>query len=232
MNVFLRCLACVAMVMLSAGRAIAADTFFLIRVSDMTRVDTLQVVSADELKELQKTLQLEERHFPKAIAQAVEEWRKDEMNKTTPFPAGKIVARKIIGQPEKFAARDKAEERIVQYEDREARKRLRDLEKASKTKPTPAEKAKADREIDKELAARRAADLVAVKLSALTGIPIETADPFAKNKPDEKAPVDKKVDEKAPEGKKVDEKAPEGKKVDEKAPAGKKDAGAAVDKAL
>jgi hypothetical protein len=212
MSLFIRCLACVAMLALPAGRASAAETFFLVRLSDMTRADTVQVMTADELKQLQKQLQQEERFFPKALVQAVEEWRKDDMNKTVPFPSGKIVPRKIMGQAEAFSSREKAEERIAQYEDREARKRMRESEKAGNKNPTPAEKAKQDREMDKELTARRAADIVTAKLSALTGVESAPADPAAGNK--------------------ADAKAPEAKKDVEKAPEAKKEAGAALNKAL
>ena len=192
MNAFVRCLASMTVLVLSTCAALSAETFYLVRLSDMTRTDTLQVMTPDEFKALQKQLQQEERFFQKAVVQAVEEWRKDEMNKSTPFPGAKVVPRKIVGQPEKFAAREKAEERITQYEERESRKRLRGTEKGGK-KMSEAEKAKADKEIDKELTLRRAADLVAAKLSALAGVEIAPADPFAGQK--------EKEEEKAPEGK-------------------------------
>lgn len=197
MNLWIRSLACFALVTLSAGRALSAETFLLVRLSDMTRTDALQVMTPEEFKTLQKQLQQEDRFFPKAVLQAVDEWRKDEMNKSTPFPAGKVVPRKIVGQPEKFATREKAEERIAQYEDRESRKRLRDSEKGGKKALSEAEKAKYDKEIDKELLVRRAADAVAAKLSALTGVEIAPADPFAGQKEEEKAPEDKPADAKA-----------------------------------
>ena len=218
MNVFMRVVVSVALVTLWSGRGWAGESFVVVRLADMLREDAYQVMSGDEFKQLQKQLALEERNFQKAVAQAADEWRKDEMNKTTPFPGNRLAPRKVIGQAETFASRDKADERLNQYETREGNKRARELDKAKKTK-SAVEKAKEDREMDKLLQARRAADAVAAKLSALTGTEVgaPAAGPLDKNaKPEEKKAVEKKAD---------------GKK-DEKGAADKKDAGAALNKAL
>lgn len=202
MNAMVRSAVCVVLLGLARG-VVAGESFAVVRVTDMMREETYQVLSSDELKQLQKQLQLEERNFPKAVAQAGEEWRKDELNKTTPFPGGRLSPRKIIGQPEVFPSRDKADERVGQYEDREAKKRAREFDKTGRRSKTASEKLKEERDMEKAAHARRAADLIAAKLVILTGGDA-TAAPGAK--PDDK-PVDKK-------------------------PADKKEAGAALNKAL
>lgn len=204
MNIFFRCLVCVAMLTMPVSRTLAADVFLLVRTTDMLRASSYQVMSPDEFKQLQKQLQLEERSFPKALAEAKDEWAKDEMNKTSPFPVARIVPRKLVGQPEKFPTTEKAEERLAQYEDRESLKRQREADKEEKKPQNAAAKAKADRDMDKEILAGRAAELVAAKLSALTGMEIVTADPFAGKKDEAKAAEVKKADEKPAAGKKKD----------------------------
>lgn len=193
------------------GTALAGETFVVVRLADMVREDTYQVMSGDEFKQLQKQLALEERNFQKALTQAADEWRKDEMNKKDVFPGGRLSARKIIGQAETFPSRDKADARLSLYEDREANKRARELDKTKKAR-TEAEKLKEARETDKILLARRAADLVAAKLAALTG----GEGPAAGAKPEDKPAAPK----------------PDDKKADHKAGADKKQAGAALNKAL
>jgi len=214
MNVYLRYGLCVAMGIVWSSRVSAGDSFEVVRVADMMHEETFQVMSADEFKQLQKQIAVEERNFPKAVAAVAEEWGKDEMNKKTPFPGGRLSARKIVGQPETFADRTKADARVEQYQKREDDKRARELDKpgAKKTK-TAADKLKEGREADKVLQARRAADLVAAKLAELTG----GEAPAAGAKPDDK---------------KVDDKKPADKPAADKPAADKKAAGGAVNKAL
>ncbi len=169
----MRGLMCLATLALWTVGAAAAESFLVVHVSDMTREDSYQVMSGDEFKQFQKHVQLEERFFAKAVAQVSEEWRKDELNKTTPFPAGRLASRKVIGQPESFPSRDKAEARVSQYEERESNKVARERERqkanAGKTKKSnpDADKEKEQREKEKTIQARRAADLVATKIETL-----------------------------------------------------------------
>ncbi len=215
MNVYLRYGLCAAILVLWGCRISAADSFAVVKVSDMLNEKTSQVMSGDELKQLQKQLALEERYFPKAVAAVADQWRKDEASSKTPaqFPGGRLSPRKIVGQPEPFADRTKADARLEQIQKQEDDKRAKEMDKpgAKKTK-TAADKLKDTREADKVIQARRAADLVAAKLVELTG----GEAPAAGAKGD-----DKKVDDKKPVDKPAVDKA-----LDKKA------AGAAVNKAM
>lgn len=178
MNTYLRYGLCAAMVALFGGLASAGETFYVVRVSDMMREQAYQVMGGDEFKQFQKQIALEERNFPKALTMVGDEWRKDEANKTVPFPGGRLSPRKIVGQPEPFDTRDKADKRVDQIQKREDDKRLRD-----KTPKPPADKVKDAREADKVLQARRAADLIAAKLTELAGGDAKTGDKPAADKP-------------------------------------------------
>ena len=205
MNAYLRYGLCVAVVALW-GRVSAGETFYVVKVSDMLREQTYQVMSSDEYKQLQKQLTAEERNFSKAVTIVGEEWRKDDMNKTTPFPSGRLSARKIVGMPESVDSREKADKRVEQYQ-------TRDDKKIKDKKPTtPADKEKSNREADKLLQARRAADLVTAKLAELAGGDAKPGD-----KPGEKPAADKPA---------ADKPAADKPAVDKKA------AGGAVNKAL
>ena len=179
MNAYLRYGLCAAMVSLWGGGAVAAESFVVVRVSDMMREQTYQVMSNDEFKQFQKQVALEERNFPKALQVVGDEWRKDDMNKTIPFPSGRLSPRKIVGQPEPFDTRDKADKRVEQYQKREDDKRLR--EKTANKKPV--DKVMEAREADKVLQARRAADLIAAKLAELAGGDAKAGDKAAADKP-------------------------------------------------
>ena len=223
MNVYLRWSLSVAAMVLWSGWASAAESFSVVRVSDMLHEETYQVVSADELKQLQKQLALEERSFQRALSLVGEEWRKDEAIKTTPFPGGRLAPRKMVGTPESFTDRAKADARAGQLEERESKKHAGDKTTTKTHTTTKATGTKAgskdSREADRLLQLRRAADLVAAKLAELTG---GAATPAAG------APgADKKADDK-----KADDKKAGDKKAGDKPAADKPAAGAALNKAL
>jgi hypothetical protein len=200
---------------LQADKAMAADSYLLVKVADMDRRVNYQVMSAVEFKDFEKTLQTEKKFYQDALRNAAKAWREDEFNKGITFPAGRLVPRSIVGSPERFPTKEKAEEQYNRYYEREAEKesRLRDRDKGKKKS-----KEEIERETKKESETSRALELLTDKLVELTGVKIESpAAPAALG--DEKKVDEKKVDEKKVDEKKGDDKKPGEKKADEKADA-------------
>jgi hypothetical protein len=168
---------------LSPGRCLAAETYVLIRVADIDRKVEMQVMSATELKELEKTLQLEKKLFPEALRIAMKEWREDDFNKGSTFPAARLSPRGLVGSSERFSSQEKADAKINEYYERDAQKDSRQREK---TKP----KALNERDRKKEQDAVRAMKILKDKLEELMDAKTKAAEAEEK-KVEEKKPVDK-----------------------------------------
>jgi hypothetical protein len=163
--------------------ATAGDVYVLVKVADMNRTAQYQVMSAAELKELEKTIQNEKKYFENALRLAAKAWREDEMNKGIVFPAGRLSPRAIVGSPERFENQDKAEAQLNRYYEREAKKEDREREK-EKNKGTKS-KEESEREKKKEAETMQAADLVKAKVAELMSGKAGGA-PEGEKKPDAK----------------------------------------------
>ena len=179
------------------SRPVSAEPYVLVKVSEIDRTTASQVISATDLKELDKTIQTEKKYFQLALQAAAKAWREDELNKNTAFPAGRLSPRSIVGSPERFESQEKAEAQQAKYYERDAKKEDREREKA-KTKVTKT-RDDADREKKKESEAARAMELVKAKLSELmagkpgagapeAGAPAGGAEKKGDAKANEKAP--------------------------------------------
>jgi hypothetical protein len=166
-----------------AGRSLAAESYVLIKVADMDHRVDMQVMSATEFKELEKTLQLEKKLFPDVIRNATKAWREDDFNKGTAFPVSRLSPRCIMGSAERFPTREKADEQLNKYYERDAQKDARQREKA---KP----KALSDKDKKKEQDAIRAGKLIKDKLDDLLSEKAKAATAEEKKVEDAK-PVDK-----------------------------------------
>lgn len=153
----------VVALMAVTGRLGAAEPYFLVKVQGLDRTTEMKVMSAADLKALEKTLVMEKRLFPQAMAAAQKEWKADEMNKTVTFPSAKVIPRTLVGMPEKFLSQEKADEALSRYEDRLARRRMKEDEALKGS----AKKTKSDKEEQKELVAIQAVELVRAKLDEL-----------------------------------------------------------------
>jgi hypothetical protein len=194
---------------LLSGNAKAADLYVLIKIQDMDRSTVSQVMSVPELKEFEKTLLNEKKFFQDAVRNASKAWRDDDFNKGITFPAGRLVPRTLVGSPERFATKEKAEEQLNKYYEREAQKEARQQDK-DKTKTTTKSKEEVEREKKKASEAGRAAELLKDKLAELIALKTGGTVPEA-------AVGEKKVDEKKVEEKKEGEKKPDERKLEEKA---------------
>jgi hypothetical protein len=149
----------------------AAEAYYIVKVQDMTKEATTKVMSATELKEMEKTIQLETQCFPQAVAAAAKAWREDESNKGTPFAGARVSPRKIVGPPERFTSQAKAEEKLTALEAIESKKADREAErefaKARAGKAVKKSKEEIAREFKKESDAAAAMELIQAKLTEI-----------------------------------------------------------------
>jgi hypothetical protein len=174
-KLFLGLLAMVA----TAGTAAAAEPpprvkITLAEVTDAAGKETLEILDATALAQLQQDLKLEERLYDKAIGLAEKAWKADDFTKAKPFPRAAIGKRSLrpIGT---YGTKDAADTALGKEEDRihraserraEQEKKRAELNKNNKNmpqksnKPSPAEVERAQLEI-------RAQDMYASKLKEL-----------------------------------------------------------------
>ena len=166
----------------------ATETYVLVKTTDFQREPKSEVMSAAEFKELDKTIQNEAKYFQAALSAAQKEWMADEMNKRTAFPSGKISARKIVGMPDRFPNRDKADAALTAMEERQAKKDARELDRTRGAPQKSKEKLKEEQ--DKEAAVARAVELLQTKLGDLmSGAKTPAAEAGAPKAGGEKKPV-------------------------------------------
>lgn len=158
-----------------------AEGYVIVKVQDMLKKTTTEMMTESEYKALEKTIQMENRFFQQAVQIAAKEWRADELNKGTPFAGGRLMARKIVGTPERFSNQEKAQQKLTAIEDLESKKAFRAREKEAGNKKSKEELAK---EYEKEAVVSSAAELVQAKLeeliSAKSAAPAGGAAPGAK----------------------------------------------------
>lgn len=168
MNIQKTC-ACLAVMMLVFARAVqATEAHVVVKIQDSSKEITTSVMSVPEFKALEKTIQLETQYFPQAIAAAAKEWRENEANKGIPFAGSRVVPRKIVGTPERFTSKEKADAKLMQIEDMESKKadRLAEREFAKK-KALKKSKEELAREFKKESELAAAQEAVQAKLAEI-----------------------------------------------------------------
>jgi len=145
-----------------------AEAYVVVKIQDMCRNTTTEMMSETEFKALEKTIQIENRYFQQALQLAAKQWREDEMNKGTPFAGSRLMPRKIVGSAERFSSQEKAQQKLTAIEDMESRKQFRAREKEIANrggkKKTKEELA---REFDRGNALSSAAEVVKAKLDEL-----------------------------------------------------------------
>ncbi len=157
----------VVMVGMFAGagfvRAEGGSACYIVKTTGYDRKIVTEMLPEAEFKAFEKTIKLEQKYFPKAVALAGKEWRADEMNKKIPFPGNVLKARAIMAS-QKFPSAEKAGEQMTKIENQEARKaeRQAELEKNSRGRGVTSLK-----DPKKEGNIALAIDLVKTKLDAL-----------------------------------------------------------------
>lgn len=102
-------------------RAEEGSARYIVKTTGYDRKIVMEILPEAEFKALEKTIKLEQKYFPKAVALAGKDWRADEMNKKIPFPGNMLKPRNIM-MAQKFPSAEKAEEQLTKLENTEARK--------------------------------------------------------------------------------------------------------------
>lgn len=149
---------------LVAGTAVAEDAagkseaYYVVKTSGMDRKAETEVMSETQLREFEKTLKLEQKHFPKAVILAGKEWASEEINKGVVFPGSMLKPRSIVSSM-KYPSIEKAQEKLIKLEGGDVKKTVKGQRRPAPKKPEKPSKR------DEILA--RAADLVKSKIDAL-----------------------------------------------------------------
>lgn len=147
-----------------------AEGYVVVKIQDMCKKTTTEVMSDTEFKALEKALQLENRYFQQALQSAAKQWREDEMNKGTPFAGSRLMPRKIVGSAERFSNKEKAQQKLTAIEEMETKKQFRAREKEIANKEVKKKtKEELARESDRENALSSAAEVVKAKLDEIVG---------------------------------------------------------------
>jgi hypothetical protein len=135
-----------------------AESYVIVRVTDMLKAETHQVMTTTEFKDLQKTVQNEAKYFMQAEQATQKAWKEDELNKRVPFPGTRLAPRKaeIKGQ---FVKKEEAQAKLERLEELEARKADREAELMMALSKKDANQAKLAKE-RQEKEAEKAADAV------------------------------------------------------------------------
>ncbi len=151
----------------AAAASQPGEVTYVVKIQDMNRESSYEAVSGDELKILQKTIQLETRYFPEAVQAAAKQWREDEANKTVPFAGTRLAPRQIVGTPERFENREKADKQLNLYLEREQKKQEREWAKTKGKKPAPRGKGPLTKEQEREANLERAMEMVKARLDEI-----------------------------------------------------------------
>ena len=146
--------------------AAAGETFLVVKTTDMNHSVEYKIMSPDEHKELQAQIQTEARLFPKAQEQAAKDWKDDPANKQSPYPGGRLAARKVE-VVERATTQAQADKKLDACNTAESKRQdaeqPRRTSKSSSAGESKQEKAKLQKEMDLQ----KACDLVRSKLDAL-----------------------------------------------------------------
>lgn len=142
------------------------EPYYVVKIAGMDRTSDTEMMSEAEFRELEKTMKLEQKYFPKALALAAKEWAAEEINKGVMFP-GSMLKPRTIASSMKYASSEKAEEKLAKLAgldpkkkgDAKNDKRRPVAKKPVKKTPKPASK-------QEEILAR-AADYVKSKIDTL-----------------------------------------------------------------
>jgi hypothetical protein len=163
------------------ARSLAADSFYVVKVTEMDKKVDFKLMSAEDYKALETEVKAETSLFPKAEELAKKEWKT--ADEKGPFP-GRLSPRKVE-VVERHTVREKADEKLEKLQSSEDRKAE---PKKAGGKMNEAEKKMAESKAEKEKDLQKAHDLVKGKLTELVSA---AKDKDAKAKEGEKKPDEK-----------------------------------------
>jgi hypothetical protein len=164
------------------ARGLAADSFYVVKITEMDKKVDFKLMSAEDYKALETEVKAETSLFPKAEELAKKEWKT--ADEKGPFP-GRLSPRKVE-VIERHTVREKADEKLEKLQASEDKK-SGDTRKPG-GKMNEAEKKMAESKAEKEKDLQKAHDLVKGKLTELVSA---AKDKDAKAKEGEKKPDEK-----------------------------------------
>lgn len=149
--------------------SVAAQSVYLVKITDMARTDGYEVMTREEVTAYKKAIAEETKIFPAAIAAVKKVWDADEQTRKVYFPAAKLAPRKIWEQgplSQEQALKNKAQ--AVERLDRSLEK-AREAKKRKSGGRSEAAKAAAAKEEQREQAVIDVHDKLREKMKELLG---------------------------------------------------------------
>jgi hypothetical protein len=147
---------------------------YLVKITDMVKEDSYEVMSGEEVKALQKAISDEARVFNAAMIAVKKAWGEDELTKGTAFPAAAFSVRKMQQQgPFSLELANKKKDQTIDREcaamerdkDREKLKKEQDKKNGVKVK-TPSAK-ELEKDAKRDTARQNAHDQLLAKIAEL-----------------------------------------------------------------
>lgn len=128
---------------------LAGEKFFVAKIYDHEKNITYQVVTPEELKQIEQECRNEERYLAKAVAAAEKMWKKNEETAKITFPRSAVSPKKITPGIQ-INSREDADAKLTKYQDSIAEKAAREEEAAKKNKKKGPATAGDERKIARE----------------------------------------------------------------------------------
>ena len=157
--------------LVGASGAAAEELSLAVKITDMQKNAEFKVMSAEEFKQLDAQIRLENRLFQKAQELAKKEWKADDTNKA-PYPGGRLNPRKA--EVMERGAREKVDKKVEKALKAEE-KRQDDFKKPG-GKLSEEEKKQANIKADKKRELETAGNLLKAKLDELIAKEKEAAE--------------------------------------------------------
>ncbi len=140
---------------------------YLVKITDMVKEDSYEVMSGEEVKALQKAISDEARVFSAAMIAVKKAWSEDELTKGTPFPTSAFSVRKMQPQgpfsPEQAA---KKKDLILEREST-AQDRKREQDKKNGVKPKTPSAKELEKDAKRDTARQNAQDQLLAKIAEM-----------------------------------------------------------------
>jgi hypothetical protein len=144
-----------------------ADPATVVKINGIDKSVTYEALGREELANLKKRIQIQQRYFQQGLANAIKAWKADESNEGVPFVSSSVSAPRM--QEMGTFEREVAEKKVAAYGDREFDKTAKEAArlKAMKTKARERQQERNARQAARDAAAQRFAPLVQAEIEKL-----------------------------------------------------------------
>ena len=104
---------------IAASAALAAETYFVVTLTDMVGNKTYEVKTKEEVAELTKQMAAEAKVFPKAVAKVQKEWEANKEAHQFKWQGQHLKPRSVKASPTPYADREKAVAKADKMTDKE-----------------------------------------------------------------------------------------------------------------